>query len=137
MLITSIWINLLTDMEVIDIQEPFKRRTNTCCEYSGDLKSNHLKSVHFEGQILNGPVFKWSDFRNGYSYSPNHSKTGPFKIRTFMSKFQMVLEKMVAICPEKLLGFQISDPIQNPDHLQPNLFLNIQIQTSPDFRSPL
>ena len=29
------------------------------------------------------------------------------------------------ICPNfKLLGFQISDPIQYPDHLQPNLFFN-------------
>ena len=32
---------------------------------------------------------------------------------------------------------QISDPIQNLDHLQPNLFWPLQIQTSPDFRSPL
>ena len=34
---------------------------------------------------------------------------------------------MVAICLDfKWLGFQISDPILNPDHLQPNLFLAIQ-----------
>ena len=33
---------------------------------------------------------------------------------------------MVAICPDfKLLGFPISDPVQNPDHLKHNLFLTI------------
>ena len=33
---------------------------------------------------------------------------------------------MVAICPDfKWLGFQITDPIQNWDHSQPNLFLII------------
>ena len=32
--------------------------------------------------------------------------------------------KIAAICPYfKWLGFQISDPIQKLDHLQPNLFL--------------
>ena len=35
--------------------------------------------------------------------------------------------KMVATCLDfKWLGFQISDPIRNSDHLQPNLFLTIQ-----------
>ena len=39
----------------------------------------------------------------------------------------MVFDKMVAICPDfKWLDFQISDPIQNPDHLQTNLFWTIQ-----------
>ena len=34
--------------------------------------------------------------------------------------------KMLAICSDfNCLGFQISDPIQNPDHLQPNLFSTI------------
>ena len=47
----------------------------------------------------------------------------------------MVFDKMAAICPDfKCLGFQISDPIQNPDHLQANLFSTIW---NPDFRSPL
>ena len=35
----------------------------------------------------------------------------------------MVFDKMVAICQDfKWLGFWISDPIPNPDHLLPNLF---------------
>ena len=39
----------------------------------------------------------------------------------------MVLDKMAAIYSDfKWLGFQISDPIQNMDHLQPNLFPTIQ-----------
>ena len=43
----------------------------------------------------------------------------------------MVFHKMVAICPGfKCLGFLISDPIPNSDHLQPNLFLTIQ---NPDY----
>ena len=46
----------------------------------------------FEGQISNCPVFKWLGLSYGYSFSPNHLKTGPFEIRTFMSEFQMVFE---------------------------------------------
>ena len=43
----------------------------------------------------------------------------------------MVFDKMAAICPNfKWLGLQISDPIWNLYHLQPNLFLIIQ---NPDF----
>ena len=46
-------------------------------------------------------------------------------------------DKMAAICMNfKWLGFQISDSIWNPDHLQTNLLLTIQIGISPDFRSP-
>ena len=44
--------------------------------------------LYGEGQISNGLVFNWSSFI--YSYSPNHLKTGLFKIRTFLSRFQMV-----------------------------------------------
>ena len=46
--------------------------------YSRELKSDHLKSGIFEGQISKAPVFKWLGFSYGYIYSPNHSKTGPF-----------------------------------------------------------
>ena len=68
--------------------------------------------------------FKWSVFCNGYG--PNHTKYGPFKIQKFLSGFQMFFGKLVAICLDyKWLGLQISDPIQNPDHLKPNLFLRI------------
>ena len=36
---------------------------------------------------------------------------------------------MAAISPDfKWSGFRISDPIRNPDYLQPNLFLTIQNQ---------
>ena len=42
------------------------------------------------------------------------------------SRFQMILDKMAPICPDfKWLCFRISDPIWNPDHFQPNLFLTI------------
>ena len=67
-------------------------------EYSGDLKSNHLKSGLFEGWISIGPVFKWLGFSYGYIYSPNYLKTRPFKIRMFLAGFQMTFDKMTAIC---------------------------------------
>ena len=35
--------------------------------YSGDLKSDHLKTRHFEGLISNGPVFKWLGYRAAVS----------------------------------------------------------------------
>ena len=39
-------------------------------------------------------------------------KTGTFKIRTILSRFQIVFDKMVANCPFfKWSGFQTSDPI--------------------------
>ena len=42
-------------------------------------------------------------------------------------RFQIVFDKMGAICLDFIrLGFQISDPIRNQDHLQPNLFSTIQ-----------
>ena len=81
----------------------------------------HLKSGLFEGQISNVPVFKGSGL--GYSHSPNHLKTWPFKIWMFLSGFQMIFHKLVAICLDfKCLGFQISEPIRNPDHFELNNF---------------
>ena len=44
---------------------------------------------------------------------------------------------MVAICLDfKWLGFLISDPIWNPDHLQLNLFLTIQNPNQSGFQIP-
>ena len=60
--------------------------------------------------------FKWSGFSYVQIYSPNHLKTGPFKIGTFLSRFQMVFDKMAAIWLYfKWFGFQILDPIRTPD----------------------
>ena len=69
--------------------------------------------------------FQTVRFSNGHALAmalvQNHLKIGPFKI------------KMAAICPDfKWLGCRISDPIENPDNLQHNLFLAIW-----GFRSPL
>ena len=68
--------------------------------------------------------FKWSSFEgSGYNYysGPNHLKTRLFKILTFLFRFQMVFDKMVAICLHlECLRLQISDPIQNLNHLQTN-----------------
>ena len=82
--------------------------------YSGDLKSNHLKSGLFEGRISNGPVFKWS----GFSYQP-------FEIQTF---FVRILNGWAS-------GFQIPFEIQTI--CNPTCFGPFEIQTRSDFRSPL
>ena len=55
----------------------------------------------------------------------------------FLSEFQIVSDKMAPICPDfKCLGFGISNPIQNPDHFQPNLFLTIQNPDLSGFQIP-
>ena len=62
--------------------------------YSGDLKSDHLKS----GNIWNPDFLKLGfqivRFSNGRGFSYQ-----PFQIRMFLSGFQMVFDKMAAICP--------------------------------------
>ena len=98
----------------------------------------HLKSGLFEGPISNGPVFKWSGFSYGYSLNPNQSKTGLFKIRTFLFRFRMFFTKwlpFVRISNGQASGLQIPFKVQticNPTSLWP-----LEIQTSPDLRSPL
>ena len=78
--------------------------------------------------------FKWSGFSYGYIYSPNHWKTGPFKIWTFMTRFQWFLTKWWPYVRNSN-GFPITFEIQticNPTSFQP-----FEIQTSQDFRPPL
>ena len=45
---------------------------------SGDLKSAHWNPETYEIQTFWRLDFKWSGFSYGYSYSPNHSKSGYF-----------------------------------------------------------
>ena len=65
---------------------------------------------------------------NGGALAMAIAKSQPFENRTiqnldFVSGFQIVFDKMSAICPD----FKwITDPIRNPDHLKPNLFWTIQ-----------
>ena len=79
--------------------------------------------------------FKWSSFSYGYSYSPNHLKNGQFNIcpedRWFLTKWQL----FVWISNGWAFGFQI--PFQIRTICNPTSFWPFQIQTSPDFRSPL
>ena len=65
----------------------------------------HPKSVLFEDRISNSPVFKGL----GSSLSPNHLKTKPFTIPTFIFKFKMISDKIAAICQnlKKLGHFKI------------------------------
>lgn len=99
----------------------------------------HLKYGLFEGRISNGPVFKCSGFSIGYSYGRNHSKTGPVAIWTFLSKFQMVFDKMAAICADfKWLGFPVfrSHSKSRPFATQP-LLDHSKSRQGQFFRSPL
>ena len=73
-------------------------------------------------------TFWRSDFKRtdlNYGYSPNHSKTRPLKIWMFLSGFQMVYDKMAALC----LDFKIQT-ICNPTSFGP-----FKIQTRSDFSS--
>ena len=81
----------------------------------------HLKSALLEDLMSTGPVFKGSGYSFIHGHGPYHSKTGPFEIRTFLSGFQMFLTKW-SFLPISNLD---SDAIQNPDHMQSNLFLTI------------
>ena len=64
--------------------------------------------LNFEDLISNGPIFKGSGYTFSYRSGPDHSKCGHFCWNF------------------KWLGFWISDPVQNSDHLQNKLFFNIQ-----------
>ena len=64
----------------------------------GSEIEKHLKSGLFDSRISNGLVCKWSGF--SYGDSPNHLKTGPFKIWTFLSEFQMDFDKIAVTCPD-------------------------------------
>ena len=72
------------------------------------------------------------------NYSPNHSKNKPFKIRTFLSGFPMVLTKwgpFVRISNGRASGFQMPFEIQTI--CNPTCFGPLEMQTRLDFRSPL
>ena len=74
-----------------------------------------------------------STHTNYYAYFyPNHLKTRLFKIWSKQSGFQMLNTRWRPF----QLGFRSSDPIQNFDHLQTNLFLTIQIPDMCDFQIP-
>ena len=90
-----VWGNTLYNNQINNHNlQKNKKKTVGICNLTIQ-NPEHLKSCLLEGQISNGQVFKWSCF--GYGYSPNHLKTGTFKIQTFLSRFQMFFDKMVAI----------------------------------------
>ena len=98
-----------------------------------DLKYDLLKSGNIWNSDFLKVEFQMVRFSNGEAYAmttaivPTIWKLNHSKSRCFCPDFKWGSDKMVAICPDfKWLGFQISDPILNLDHLQPNLFLTIQ-----------
>ena len=68
----------------------------------------------------------------------DHLKTGQKSVQKVKClDFKCFFGKMTAICPDfKWLCFQILDPIQNLDHLQTNLFWDIQNQDLSGFQMP-
>ena len=102
-------------------------------QYSGDLKSNHLKSgTNWNPDFLK-VGFQMIRFSNSRALAINHSK-----IWTFLSGFQMVFDKMAAfvrISNGWASGFQIPFEIQTI--CNPTCFGPFEIQTRSDFRSPL
>ena len=69
--------------------------------------SGDLKSRPFEIWTFWKLDFKWSGLQMVgvcYGYSPNHSKPRPFKTRTFLSRFQMVFNKMAALSRFQMVG---------------------------------
>ena len=94
--------------------------------YSGDLKYAHSKSGNIWNLDFLKVVHQMVRFLNGQVLAVAINLVPLFKNGMFLSGFHMVLDKMPAICPDfKRLGFQILDPIRNPDHLQPNHFTTI------------
>ena len=89
-------------------------------EYGRDLKSNHLKFRIFEDHISNGP---------GQAIVLAMAIDRPFEKPDIFVWFSKVFDKMAAICLNfKWSGFQTSDSIQNPDHLQTNFFWPFRFQ---------
>ena len=93
--------------------------------FSVQFSGHHLNTRPFDNQTQiyhsNTRLVWYSDGHCRYRNGPDHLNTGPFETWTF----NWFLTKWLQFV-------RISDPIQNLDHLQTNLFLNIQ-----NFRSPL
>ena len=86
----------------------------------------HPKTGHFSVQYSNGPTnpdFLKINLKIQTFLRSNFKWSGFQKVELqLQSRFQMFFDKMAVICPDfKWMGFQISDPIPNPDHLQTNL----------------
>ena len=60
-------------------------------KYRGDLKSGNVWTGLFEGQISKCQAL-------AIAIVPNHLKTRPLKIWTFLDEFQMIFDQMAAIC---------------------------------------
>ena len=87
----------------------------------GDLKSDHLKSRLFVGQISNcGAMAK--------AILPTFKKPDHLKSVCFCLDFKWFLSKWwsFVLISNSLASGSHSDPIRNPNHLLPNLFSTIQ-----------
>ena len=123
----GIWNPIIWNPETLEIRAMLLERVNT-----QNLKVNFKNiflTVLFCCDVGESyPIFKGSGYNFSHSYGPNHLKIGPFKIGTFCPDFKLLCDKnkMAAICQDfKWLGFRISDPIWNLDHLQTELFFTI------------
>ena len=105
-----------------------KTSKNQSTAYSGDLKSDHLKSWN----IWNLDFFG-GRISNGQDLAINHSKSGCFFriLNGFLTKWR----PFVRISNSWASGFQI--PFKIRTSCNPTSFWPLKFQTNPDFRSPL
>ena len=101
--------------------------------YSGDLKSDHLKSGNIWNPDFLKVGFQMVRFSNGRALAINHSKSGRFcpDFKWFLTKWR----PFVRISNGWASGFQIPFEIQTI--CNPTCFGPFEIQTRSDFRSPL
>ena len=77
--------------------------------------------------VLIGPNIMFSTLGLTVFWFSNGQAFAAMAIATVPSIWTLDHSKSGIFCPVfKWLGFRISDPIQNPNHLQPNHFLTIQ-----------
>ena len=102
-------------------------------KYSGDLKSDHLKSGNIWNPDFLKVGFQMVRFSNGRALAINHSKSGRFcpDFKWFLTKWR----PFVRISNGWASGFQIPFEIQTI--CNPTCFGPFEIQTRSDFRSPL
>ena len=94
--------------------------------YNWVLKSDHSKSWNIQNPDFLTIKFQMDRFSKGLAMVMVLAILKLDHAKPFLSGFEMVYDKMAAICPNfKWLALWIPDPIQNPDHFQTNHYLTI------------
>ena len=124
--------NLLYNIEIVVIL-PRRRML-----YIGNLKSDHSKSWNIWNLDFLKVGFQMVRFSNGQALATAIALVPTiWKPDIFVQISKGFWQDGCLLSGFQMFGLRDLDPIRNPDHLQPNLFLTIQIRKSPDYRSPL